>query len=297
MIAPPSLWSEAVAIALHDLRPDTAPAGATRWQVPADGTRPEFTAALDESWLVLRFNDRISQNGTDPFALAEENAGLPPMLKRNGSLLADIPLTEPRRLPAILSRLLSSLGPGDAFEAQAPANEDTKARPSDDSTPDLIHLCEQAGWPATRHKDISLTVELECRRGFYQADITETRGAIRLRAPLLDAEDNVRPGARAAARMLCAVADAVHLVRPYAEKADSAPALGLEVLLHAPAHQGELAAALAALSVAADTCGPELQLLGDDDFANAYLTFADNPGASAPTSKTTKESKNHDNAE
>jgi hypothetical protein len=139
------------------------------------------------------------------------------------------------------------------------------------SAAELAALCGEAGWPATEHA-AGVGVPLRCPRMqvaavFQVSDTATVRVAAELGAHSC-AEDAtpLASSCQLAAHVLFAASDLVRFARPFARRAGAGVlGLGFEVGLGARPSVSEISHALGSLSVACESCGPEVSALVTTD--------------------------------
>jgi hypothetical protein len=141
----------------------------------------------------------------------------------------------------------------------------------DDVACDLCKLCEEAAWPFTERAAGKLAVALDTPDNYCQATLEQRSDGVRVTAGLgasAPASDSSRT---AMAVLLLRLGGVVRMVRAAGEECNGQSAIRLEVGLSRTPRTGELAHALAALSVACRLCGREVEVLQDGGIAAEYL--------------------------
>jgi len=138
---------------------------------------------------------------------------------------------------------------------------------------DLRPLCEEVGWPFTARASGKLVFTLDTAGDFHQATLARGAENVRLTADLGTPARWASENARAAvALLLLTLGGVARMIRPAGEDCDGRSAVRLEAHLGPCPLAGELAHALAALSVACRLCGREVEVLRhDNEIAVAYL--------------------------
>jgi hypothetical protein len=289
--------------ALRACGADSTAMGCDGWHLRNSHTAKTLcNAVLEDEWLAL--SKPVTRAGIPspglaaPLQLLWRNAGLSGGLRyalvgdRNRvQLRTDIPwkaLLEhgPGPLAACIGQALlgfagapscsPSSSPGctrDAAQKIGPQATDNDA--ASDFDAQLAMLCEEAGWPTSRKGSGDRRIEVALRDGYGVVTITRAGSGTLFRADLgcpdVPADDS--DSGRAIGLLLLRVAGGVRMCRPVLRNHEDRRVLQLEaVFSEPPMVTGEIDCALGALSVAAEECLREVELLiANPHLARAYL--------------------------
>jgi hypothetical protein len=261
-------------------------------------------ARLEEEWLLTDalvegpLQALTNGHGLAPETLLAWNASLPGNAKfaldatRHLRLAAEIPLLEDARLSQQMAEVLAGYTAGwrKARQRGGESELDTGGQAPAAATPPgndaLKELCVTAGWAHAERADGRLMVELESRRGFYQAALSARGNGVIAQASLgtggsVAGEDTRAPaGAAAALKPVCRRALAILLLLTcgrlrYARAAypPNASAAVLQVVYGHPPCAAEIGRALESLSVGVGLCGEEVKRMDDENLAREYLAL------------------------
>ena len=218
-------------------------------------------------WHMLTINAGI--DGAPKFAMSPDG--------RTAALRAEIPLAGGRTgqkriaptcraMKAALDALASEAGdlaptaaPEPTGQAQPPAEE-------------LGALCRQSGWAFDEARGGRVTVQLETRTGPYYATLSpRPDGGVDMGVDIGTAEGTCR---KALTPVLLKVCGMIRMVRAAIHQTDQRATVRFEVSLPGETTAAEIGQALAALSVACESCGREVRALQNTDIAQAYLSLS-----------------------
>jgi hypothetical protein len=260
-----------------------------------NGSTLLVSARADESWLHL---DTTSGSAplNDLWELLKLNQGLGGLSKlallsgqATPRLRAEIPLDEevdlPQRVREACVGLKAIAGKlhGEKVVDTLAANRPIAERPQvalaaatkeseKGNQSDLQRLCEESGWKFTERSDSKLTVDLETRSGFHQAQIeARAGGAIALTAEVTRAAP-LGPNSKQATGMMLLLASArVRLGRATARETETGAITSFETLFQSRPCPAEFNHALSALAIACELSGHAVAAMSDDIVARHYL--------------------------
>ncbi len=285
--------------ALRACETDITSRGRDRWRVRTNKAgKSVCNVALEGEWLALSQPvtraDIPAPGLAEPLRLLRCNAGLPGGLRyalvgdrNNPQLRIDMPwkaLLEhgPERLAACIDQALLGFtaAPSWSPAATRDAAQEIERQAADNDAADhvdsqLTALCEEAGWPASRKGSDDRGVEVALHDGYGVVTIARAGADTFFRADLgyADVPADDSDSGRAIGLLLLRVAGDVRMCRPVLRNHEDRPVLQLEAMLsETPTVASEIDCALGALSVAADECLREVELLASNPhLAGAYL--------------------------
>jgi len=292
-----------VAKALRACGADITATGYNGWRLRNSHTaRSLCNVVLEDEWLALSkpvTRASIPAPGlASPLQLLRRNAGLSGGLRyalvgdRNSvQLRADIPwkaLLEqgPGRLAACIRQALLGFAAAPSYSpscspacTRATAQEISPQAADDDAASEfdaqLATLCEEAGWPTSRKGSGGTRIEVALRDGYGVVTITRAGSGALFRSDLgcPDVPAGDSDSGRAIGLLLLRVAGGVRMCRPVLRNYQDRRVLQLEAVSgETPMVAAEIDCALGALSVAAEECLREVELLAANPcLARTYL--------------------------
>jgi len=277
------LANETAAMAVRALEKATAELkadGPWRWQCVAQNGAPlAFTASLEEGF--LRLSSTSETNGSSvraPMDLLLGNSSLPGGVRfaldpagRGIHMRTDITVLDEESVRHRINWALRGFCAGFRWLKSRDLNGEEEAQ----GTPNvecaaLGDLLRETSWTCVERGPNDFSAALDCD------SVPAARIRLADQGVLCDVEIARRANPaihcrQALAVFLVTASDALRLVRGCAAEADGQLSVGFQVCLAAAPASEEIAHALAALSVACQSCGREVNVLFDGAVARSYL--------------------------
>ena len=218
-------------------------------------------------WHMLTINAGI--DGAPKFAMSPDG--------RTAALRAEIPLaggrTGQKRIAPTCRAMKAAL---DALASEAgaivPPAENAQGDDRESPAKRLADLFGQSGWAFDQTTGGRVTVQLETRTGPYYAIATaRPDSGVEIGVDVGTAEETC---CKALTPVLLKVCGMIRMVRAAVHQTDQRATVRFEVSLPGETTAAEIGQALAALSVACESCGREVRALQNTSIAQAYLSLS-----------------------
>lgn len=253
----------------------------------ANGAAESAQASIRDEWLTLSVPFQGFGDAAAQWSLLHRNGTLPGLCKFAldynclPQLRADLPLDWEQQ-PCSLRRRLAEAAEGmrsavkwlhgsAGVDDPGTAEDHGIRESSSDCKPDLGRLLDEAGWPSVAGPGNRHSVQLEVRNGYSKVFVSYQNGADVVAHAELAKWEVLAPIQREALGIfLLTACGTIRMVRATVVETEARVTARFEVRLSLPS-AGELAHALAALSVAANICTREALSLGDERIARMYF--------------------------
>jgi len=291
-----------IAIALARCATSVKRADDSRWEFSlANGKPLGVSACLIEDWLVFDalITNRITRGAW--WDLLRLNAAVDGLSKfvltpdedsQNLHLRAEIPLQEDedsgdecanKTDGGLTTRVLETCAGlkaafrsfrGESFvEHQVPASFETLEGRDPKPAEELRRLCGDSGWRFIERSEGRLMIELDVRRGFYQAAVEQRPAGAEIVVEIASSDALTETSRQALSLLLLGTGALVKLARPSIVQTGEQVSIRFEVKFVSTPTAAELAHAFSSLSVACALSGQEARVLQDEATARDYLAI------------------------